>query len=615
MNKIKGITIWEQHAEYFALGIAGLALLGFVAWQFVGEPNAVNVSGHGKITPGDVDQRLVDAAQRLDGELNPSAPPRVNVGDPRPVLPEFEAALAASISPAPRIGTLVASVPVPIGEHVRVGETFVVPSVPQPSLAVARQYFDTLADDVIDSYGLNSMFTSAPFDVSWITAAAAIDLNSVLEGYRSTGPDGSLAPVPTSWHAGQATILDVRVEREELVNGSWTRRKLIDPLPGQATYRNEIREGVDATQREMIVRGARDIEMQRAVAQPSFYATRNSAFLPPNPFETEIEISPSVDDDVANDLRRLRSLEREYADVNRRLTELGGPLTTDPGPTRPGGTTPSSPGTVSGPGDGGPGLGGAGPRGPGEAAGPAQDSGPIRARINLTRRLANLERQIEQIRSRLPVQAPSDDQSQSDDGTFVVWAHDLDVQPGSTYRYRVVVDVYNPFYLRRMNLVDEQQSLAESMVFSSPAGEWSEPIQASAPLHPFITRAYAPGQERGAVAGHGMGHAVAEVYRFYDGRWWYSQFTLEPGQRVGAVREEAGASIDFGTDWFVLDIVEDTEGDGGSSTGPGREGRAARVVLQHIISGEITEVRHPRTDLSNTDRLRLEDEIRFADVG
>ncbi len=52
--KTKGITVWEQHAEKFVLGLAGLLFVGFTAIQFIGDPNVVQ-PGAKKITPGDFD--------------------------------------------------------------------------------------------------------------------------------------------------------------------------------------------------------------------------------------------------------------------------------------------------------------------------------------------------------------------------------------------------------------------------------------------------------------------------------------------------------------------------------------------------------------------------------
>lgn len=627
MSRIKGITVWEQYAEYFALGLATLALIVFGALQLIGEPNAVEIPGHGTVTPSNVDEKLVEAAQRIDAMLRPEASPRLEIGDPQPILPEFEQALAGRVSPSEELRALVISIPLTPGESVRVGETFTVPQIPAPTAAIARQYFDTLAEEAVDEHGLSDQFPGPPFDATWITAAAAIDLDTIVESYSYTGPDGSLAPVPTSWHANLATILDVRVEREELVDGQWGSRTVVDPLRGQPSYRESIEAGVDATGRESIVRTARDLEAQRALAQPPFYPTRNSAFIPPDPLEPEIEITPAIDDATARDLRRLRHLERDLADRKRRLDALGGPLDDEvPAPPRPGGGTG---GGGSAPGGGGPGLGGSSGGGapppsiPGSSpglgghstgsGGAGQAERDRIARRNLTQQITRLEHEIEVLRTRLDLQEEASSGETEDDGVLVVWAHDVNVQPGRTYRYRVVVDIYNPFYLRRMNLVDEQQNLAELMVFSSPAGEWSKPIMARAPLHPFIVSAYAPGQDRG-TAGPTLGHAVAEVFRFHDGRWWQTRFTLEPGQRVGAVREEAGQRIDFGTEWYVLDIIEDVQSDGGAQ-GPGREGRAARVVLQSLYSGEIMELRHPEGDLSDPVRLRLLEEIRFADAG
>ncbi len=62
--KTKGITVWEQHAEKFVLGLAGLLFVGFTAIQFIGDPNAVPL-GAKEITPAEVDGILTEEAENL----------------------------------------------------------------------------------------------------------------------------------------------------------------------------------------------------------------------------------------------------------------------------------------------------------------------------------------------------------------------------------------------------------------------------------------------------------------------------------------------------------------------------------------------------------------------
>jgi hypothetical protein len=622
MSKIKGITIWEQKAEYFVLGITGIALLVFVGMQFVGNPNAAEVAGRGKIQPGEVDQLLVSEAERLQFMLSPEASPTVDIDLPEPVLPRFEQALTSSVSPSQTFAAARAWVPITTGDTVRGVASFYVPELPAPRAVVTQQFFDTLSENVVDQHErLQSRFTDKPYDVTWITAAAVFDLDRVLEEFRRSGPNGEPSSIPTSWHSDHATVLDVHVEREELVNGQWTNRIKLSTLPGQVSYRNEIEEGnVDAMRRDAILREARRAEIQRQLAQPSFYPTTGSSFIPPDPLNPVVEATT----EEVRELQQLRSLERERARLQQQLQELGGSQGTT-GPARPGdgrsapgagrsggGSAPAGGGASGdGPADAGSGGMGAGGRGAG-GQDQADDGRSSEALINnLNRRIDRLTRRIDALRARIP---HADDEPEVEAarldgrGELVVWSHDLEIEPGSTYRYRLTVELYNPFFARRLNLIDEQQHLADNVVMTTPVSDWSEPVSARAPLHPFITRAFASGQEQGAAARRSTGHAVVEVYRFHDGRWWSAQFNVEPGQRVGAVREEGAAgSIDYGTDWYVLDIIADVDSSG-------REGRSARVVLQSLRSGEVTEVRHPQRDVNDPVRLQLLDETRLSEL-
>ena len=62
----------------------------------------------------------------------------------------------------------------------------------------------------------------------------------------------------------------------------------------------------------------------------------------------------------------------------------------------------------------------------------------------------------------------------------IIWAHDLEVEPGRTYHYRFVVELYNPFFGQTINLLEEQQDLAESLTISSAASAWS--VATTSPL-------------------------------------------------------------------------------------------------------------------------------------
>jgi hypothetical protein len=196
-----------------------------------------------------------------------------------------------------------------------------------------------------------------------------------------------------------------------------------------------------------------------------------------------------------------------------------------------------------------------------------------------------------------------------DGDDILVWGHDLTVKPGITYRYRVTVSVYNPFFGKKRSLVKDQQSLAEAFTLNSDASDWTPPVR----IHPlrrvFITSATSGGGQ------HGFGRATAEVYLFHDGTQWVQSFRVQPGSAIGGLkkvkRPDDGTlvEVDFTTDLFVLDIVEEIQ------TGRNNLGQRdlvrgeSSVLLRDLRDPEILEMRDPQVEARDPERMRLRDKL------
>jgi hypothetical protein len=189
----------------------------------------------------------------------------------------------------------------------------------------------------------------------------------------------------------------------------------------------------------------------------------------------------------------------------------------------------------------------------------------------------------------------------------LVWAHDLTARPDRTYRYRVTVRVYNPFFGRKRSLVEAQQALADAFCLDTPASEWSKPITISPPLQVFITNATA--------GSTGPARVMAEVYRFFDGTQWMDTFLVSPGGSIGSRKQmkrpgdTALVEVDFTTGFFVLDVVEKI-GDGKGGTPD--SGGDARVLLHDVRGARPPVLRDPQADLKDAERDMLRDKVPTA---
>lgn len=160
-------------------------------------------------------------------------------------------------------------------------------------------------------------------------------------------------------------------------------------------------------------------------------------------------------------------------------------------------------------------------------------------------------------------------------GKVWVWAHDLSVTPGEVYRYRVSIEVANPFFGRKPSLFPEQQELADPVLLSSVPSDWSEPIEARPPLQWFVLRAIPKGGSM-TTATIDAGRISAEVYRFTNGSWHKDTFQVSAGQRLAA--QDGG---EFQTEWFVLDMLPWLD----ATSDNLRDHRASWVILQNMRTG------------------------------
>src|SRR6185295_15883161 len=126
-------------------------------------------------------------------------------------------------------------------------------------------------------------------------------------------------------------------------------------------------------------------------------------------------------------------------------------------------------------------------------------------RIKIEGQLAELGEKVAS--SAAPVAAPN----LLDNPEVKVWAHDVTVEPGATYKYRVRIAVNNPFYGR--NVKATQQKLTEPSLLWS---DWSAPtanVDVDRSDYFFVTSA----SDRSLASP--SPRANAELFVFYYGYW------------------------------------------------------------------------------------------------
>ncbi|MBL9150308.1 MAG: hypothetical protein JNM94_16590 [Phycisphaerae bacterium] len=630
--KIKGISFVEQHIEKFVAGGFALVFVGVVGMQFLTSPNSVSLNGK-DVPPAQIEPELSAKAETVRSRLSEASGARLRDDEPPRAFDGFKSALDSGVSPRrelpPTQPALLASL---LPGDVSTGEKpYHVPKFAAPFMVGVFQESDTLDTTVVQQNPeLSKRFPSEPYDITWTYAVGEIDLKGLRAELRKGNPNANppVLPIPPLWFNDSLYIVDMVFERQERKpDGTWGETTTVAVLPGSFTFRPLIPKA-DANLRQSVFTEFAQRDRILAVLQPDFLPTKGNSFsstlILGAKDNAPTNAAGSNDADEVRSLRRQASrLADDVARVEEELKPLGGPLeeeTPEQRREREKRERDAERGTGSGGSGGGGGGGGVAPpgggglgggQGPGKRQGSGDAEENKQKRRQLTKKLNTLKGKLDKINAQLAKLAPGQQVQAgtvnaidlSKDESVFVWAHDIDVVTGGTYRYRCRADLLNPFFARKRQLVKEQAGLADNFVMASAVSEWGEPITVQPSVSFFVTDA-SPGDGR-----LGLGYAKVEVYRFFDGQRRSESFTVQPGDRIGGKSERAkgGATpVDFTTDWYVVDIVESGGGD--------RDNRAGTRVVVRRIDESGSEVRTPSGDTTDSDRTRYQDEVTSARV-
>ena len=611
--KTKGVPIWELYLEWLVLAVAVILFIYFVGSQFVGSPNSLSLEGK-QLSPGEVDEYLDEIARSINGKLSASSPPAVVIEDPKASLPEVQAMLDSGVSPEstwslPLISALDPHDSADRSSEIASGLPYLVPQPPSSSQVITEQFFNTVTPNTREEYAslAEHLPAEAPFDVTWVTAKSSVDFADLLVLYKD-GIANEARPYRPNWFNGRVDVLDVIVEREELVDGAWTNAIILDPLESQVSIREAIKGSKNTSQRDELLAQARDKQQQDSMLRPAFYPVREQTSWRLDSDAASAAID-NTETKTEKNIRAYKSYLEDQLKIESEWKKLGCD-SVDLGSTGSGAGTSGSNGDNTSPGMSG--MGG------GEGGGNsnnAQENEELAAcrRLNaqllsVKQKLANLKRRLENDGVDLESLEIQVDLSDLEETTSVeMWVHDISAVPDHIYRYRMRAEIYNPLFGRKLSLQSEQFPLAEKLTVSTPWSEFSSPIDVQPPLVFYVTNASSAEQQGQSGLGLNLGQARIEVHRFYDGRWWGQNFAVEPGDLVGFTKKagEEDREVDFATNWFVLDVISNLEA--AADPAKVRARMAAHVLLQRDDRIEQFEVRNPSEDSENWVRAELLD--------
>jgi hypothetical protein len=577
--KLKGLDLLEKHVEKIVLA-ATVVLLAYVGTtQVLTDPNAVRIDNE-EVSPDEVDRRLRVAAERLDAQLN---------SDRAVDLPPVES-VENLFRERRDLGIVQSQRAVPWGSRYHIDVTGMEGTTTSPD-AVFAEFTPAVLDAPLvhaEVYNIDPLqfeetpelaaefAPGQPLDMRAVTIETVLDPERLREVLDRGRDDETLHKIPLTWYEDDLYIVDVEVERQQqLKDGSWSEPLRLAALPGRPLIREELNPEVKPPLQDFIQRRN---ELSLSIERPAFYNVRTNAWRRPSEVESEQVATEEVVD--LTPLGRLESqMQRQYQDIEQwenQKASLNEDLKRERANPREG------------------------------------DRGENPRVARLGKQIENLDQQIDEARRRITdleeraeridpdwvtpfdrtgqIRDPEtgrEGESEPDEyftpgdrgeGTrrptvesetllereeVPLWAHDIHVEPGGVYRYRIRYAVLNPFVDKATRLSEEQRHLAASMAVYSEPSDWSAAVEVPGDTYYFITAANPPRQ------GTPVARASVKMYRYYDGFWRFAEASLEPG-------DELAKTISI----MVLPGEEESSRGPGGGRPPGRNKSLETVNLE-----------------------------------
>ena len=594
--KMKNVNFFQRHMEKLVLGtallIAGLLVLIYV----VGNPYAIDIGGR-SMGPIAIEEHVEELAVQLDANLNSTTSPLPEMQVP-PYTQDFASRVNRRVAPAPY--RVAMGPPALDPQDVMPPEPPAPYNLPRPPVTtetVARADHGLLGplDDVTQQEQFVELVGDEhPQDFRYVSVSGTFDIEQWHQRLASA------TALPNQFYRSTINIAGVYLQRQTLdpTTGEWGDTTIVQPLPNQLSFLPEFTHDFTDEEAEQYVNFIK--QNQARIARPEFPPLLEpTMWLPPwssvgqlNPEEQrEFQKLGESISSLTNRLERLRDRLERAGETTRQndLREQYQRLQDDliAAETRRDeliGLTPDMTqrdrmdDPLMDP-----------------MMDPGMDPGMADPAAGRSPRAASPRRS-----DRTPPPTTQAEPSGEDEGTITVWAHDLTVEPGRTYRYRVLVSVLNPLF-RQTRVEQSQREVHFNKIALGPDlaedGEvadapWSDPVEV-APQHYFF---FVQGGQSPRV----------EVWRIYDGMWRNEEFPVRPGDPIGgeAQLEIDGQpqTVDMTVGAIAVDLLESSSGRtlGGSDTrllylAPGSDQIASRSVRQDSDSDDRRRIQNQRT--------------------
>lgn len=534
--KVKGINPIEQHVEKIVLGVVALVLLAVLALQFLTQPNSVDVGGR-TVPPQNVYVELERQAETLDSQLR-DANPALPAVQPTNLVERYDQAFARTDNTPVRLSAALgapAAIAAVTGTDISSAgpssDVVAVPTIPQTAVPIAASQWGALDPYALEAAPAYRNFVplEQPFDLPSVTVETSFSGSQLRQALLP--PEGGAGVPRRFWQGTGIAVLAVEVERQQqLPDGSWSNPEPITTPPGTPVPTRALAADAGLPElTELVSRaGSAAPDVQRPMAPPTIAGPE---WLPPSERVSETDTGLSRAD------RIIRTLERALVELER-LQDAPQQFTRDLRDDR------GSPGS------------GRSPRNPTQTTQPPAPTGPQSRIQQLTRQIEDYRNQLRELGVTDPTtstttargrddrvnprtartgptgrtNAPAEDLLTQE--TVQLWAHDLGVEPGATYRYRTRVSINNPLF-RKGPLLDADnealQAASREPFARAEWSEWSAPVVVGAREYFFVTGADAEGSISGGRAG-----ATIEVFRMYYGHYRRVSLPLAPGDPIEA---------------------------------------------------------------------------------